>query len=433
LGLFDMFGWKLVSRTLRSWQNLLGGYMKSSLLYLFSLLMLVSPCYSSSQTITHCSSIQWPMINDILVKGCMAFCTSDNGMVTWNVANPYSPICINHLNLQDISRGIDISGDYIFIACQTFGLQIINIADPIMPVLAGEYDTPGFAWDVFISGDYAYVADGRYGLQIINVRDPARPRLIGNYPDNAYSVFVSGDYAYIANWGSGLLLVDITVPNNPTLAGSFSSLPNPEDLYVAGNYSYLADYGSGLHIFELANPLRKIARGYYSQSRHPLAVFVSGNYAYVADDSSGLHIVNIRDPFNPVFIDGYGAVDNARAINVSGDYIYLADELSLQILRFTPPIIMEDTNLLKEFSLSQNCPNPFYTQTTIRYYLPRQSKVTIDIFDILGRKIETLTVGIMAAGEHRAIWNANINSSGIYFFRIKTDDKVETKKMLLLK
>jgi len=59
--------------------------------------------------------------------------------------------------------------------------------------------------------------------------------------------------------------------------------------------------------------------------------------------------------------------------------------------------------------------------------------VSIDFFDILGRKIGTLAEGIKQAGEHQAIWDAIDQSSGIYFYRIKAGDKIETKRMMLLK
>jgi hypothetical protein len=98
-----------------------------------------------------------------------------------------------------------------------------------------------------------------------------------------------------------------------------------------------------------------------------------------------------------------------------------------------PTGIEESDNLPIEFSLSQNYPNPFNAQTTIQYSLPEKSMVTIDIYDILGRKIETLAEGIEPAGNHQAIWDAIGQSSGIYFYRIKAGDKVETKRMVLMK
>jgi len=95
--------------------------------------------------------------------------------------------------------------------------------------------------------------------------------------------------------------------------------------------------------------------------------------------------------------------------------------------------IEDDSPLPSSIVLWQNYPNPFNAQTTIQYSLPEQSKVSIDIFDILGRKIETLAEGMKPAGHHEIIWDAENYSSGLFFYRIIAGDYATTKKMLLLK
>jgi len=85
------------------------------------------------------------------------------------------------------------------------------------------------------------------------------------------------------------------------------------------------------------------------------------------------------------------------------------------------------------FSLSQNHPNPFNISTTIRYSLSEQSIVTIDIYDILGQKVETLTEEEQPTGYHQATWDASDHASGIYFYRIQAGEYAETRKMVLLK
>jgi len=87
----------------------------------------------------------------------------------------------------------------------------------------------------------------------------------------------------------------------------------------------------------------------------------------------------------------------------------------------------------KSINLSQNYPNPFNASTTISYTLPCQSDVTIDIYDILGRKVQTLVSTNQPAGYHRVIWQADEFTSGVYFYKLKTGDYIETKKMMLLK
>jgi hypothetical protein len=94
--------------------------------------------------------------------------------------------------------------------------------------------------------------------------------------------------------------------------------------------------------------------------------------------------------------------------------------------------------LLPELSLSNNYPNPFNPQTTITFNLPSPGEIDISIFNLLGQKVATIASGQYAAGEHRVVWdgkddNGNSVSSGLYFYRLTTDGKTLTKKMVLLK
>ena len=92
-----------------------------------------------------------------------------------------------------------------------------------------------------------------------------------------------------------------------------------------------------------------------------------------------------------------------------------------------------DIRLPEGFSLSQNYPNPFNAMTVIRYSLPEPSDVVIEIYDILGRKVETLVNEEQPAGYHQAVWDATDRSSGIYFYSIQAGSHSETRKMLLIK
>lgn len=93
----------------------------------------------------------------------------------------------------------------------------------------------------------------------------------------------------------------------------------------------------------------------------------------------------------------------------------------------------------EQYVLSQNFPNPFNPSTTISYNLKEKSNVTLEIFDILGRKIKSLVDGeIQSAGRHIVVWNGknisgNSVSSGVYLYRIHANDFIETKKMLLIR
>ena len=92
----------------------------------------------------------------------------------------------------------------------------------------------------------------------------------------------------------------------------------------------------------------------------------------------------------------------------------------------------------EDFDLSQNYPNPFNPVTTIRYALPRQAKVRLIIYNLLGQEVARLVDHGQEAGFYSVRWNGrtsggSVAASGIYFYLLIAGDFVDTKKMMLLK
>ncbi|NQT24695.1 T9SS type A sorting domain-containing protein, partial [candidate division KSB1 bacterium] len=87
----------------------------------------------------------------------------------------------------------------------------------------------------------------------------------------------------------------------------------------------------------------------------------------------------------------------------------------------------------REFALSQNYPNPFNPTTTISYTLPVASDVQLAVYDILGREVMSLVNETMDAGVHQVTFDGMSVASGIYFYRLKAGDNIQTQKMMLLK
>jgi hypothetical protein len=107
---------------------------------------------------------------------------------------------------------------------------------------------------------------------------------------------------------------------------------------------------------------------------------------------------------------------------------------------YTPTSIDEpDGELLPAtFSLLQNYPNPFNPSTTISFSLPVRSIVRIDIYNVLGRRIRNLIDKTLRAGSYSFEWDGcddagNAAASGVYFYRLKTSDFVQSRKMMLLR
>jgi hypothetical protein len=94
---------------------------------------------------------------------------------------------------------------------------------------------------------------------------------------------------------------------------------------------------------------------------------------------------------------------------------------------------VETEELPTEFALYQNYPNPFNPTTNIKFDLPKESNVSVKIYNILGEEVVTLVNKVMPAGRHAVEFNASKLTSGMYIYRIEADNFVQVKKMLLMK
>jgi len=104
--------------------------------------------------------------------------------------------------------------------------------------------------------------------------------------------------------------------------------------------------------------------------------------------------------------------------------------------RFTLIITTEEieSNIPNKFQLAQNYPNPFNPSTKIEFGLPEKSRVTIEIYDVLGRLVRRLSADeIYPAGFHTLTWSPDRLASGVYLYRVRTEDQAITKKMTYIK
>jgi Secretion system C-terminal sorting domain len=143
-----------------------------------------------------------------------------------------------------------------------------------------------------------------------------------------------------------------------------------------------------------------------------------------ADDQALIHLFFYDDNSFGSTVQGFGQ-------NLGGQTMYAS--VLLSDFTSTP------NNTIPQISvLSQNYPNPFNPETTINFSLKNTGHVTIEIFNSKGQKVKTLLNRELNGGENDVVWYGTDDagmavSSGIYFYRLKTEGVSETKKMLLLK
>ena len=123
-------------------------------------------------------------------------------------------------------------------------------------------------------------------------------------------------------------------------------------------------------------------------------------------------------------------------------YIEYNPSMGLDTIDVDIPTTIEDiTNVTPRiFNLSQNYPNPFNPSTKIKYSLPKTENVKIEVYNLIGQKIETLLNKSMPAGYHEVEFNGQNLSSGVYLYRIEVLDPArrtgawqDVRKMLLVK
>jgi hypothetical protein len=153
------------------------------------------------------------------------------------------------------------------------------------------------------------------------------------------------------------------------------------------------------------------------------------------DDTTTSYIAGfkINKDSNGVFIYIAGRpyrFDNAASYT---NYNYIIDNW------MTSSIITGNRNdnnnqqTVETFQLSQNYPNPFNPSTRISYSIPKTGYVSLKVYDILGREVATLVNGYQQANQYSVNFDASKLASGIYLYKLKAGDFVQTKKMILMK
>jgi hypothetical protein len=95
--------------------------------------------------------------------------------------------------------------------------------------------------------------------------------------------------------------------------------------------------------------------------------------------------------------------------------------------------IDDEPNVAHDFKLSQNYPNPFNPVTNISFELKKSSQVTLEVFNTLGQKVATVLNDQMSAGPHAVKFDGSNLASGLYLYRLTTDNLTVSRKMMLLK
>lgn len=387
----------------------------------------------------------------LAVSGGYAYVGDTDGFKTLDISDPSYPVAINEYYHYNACQNFVSTNDEFLFFHQDRDIIISSLDQPQDPTRLATFHIEAGADDVYISDDYIYIPYfWRYydisnnGFIIADISDPENPVELGSYVYyrpyfDYYSLVTLDSYVYTAEEYDSIGVYDASDPTQPQLINRIGTFPGVFYIDRKDNTLYAISWQNNrFYSLDLTNPANPVL----SDSIiiiNPRRFSIDGNFAYVAD-SIGVEAIDISDPLSlelvarfPIFPENpVGSTSDIQAVN---QLIYVSTFLDgLFILdHYTTDIIRETGKSPSEFVLGQNYPDPFNASTTIQYNLPQNSSVTLEIFDILGRRIELLFSGYQTTGTHSIVWNADGESSGVYFYRIETGDYLETKKMILLK
>ncbi len=110
----------------------------------------------------------------------------------------------------------------------------------------------------------------------------------------------------------------------------------------------------------------------------------------------------------------------------------------VKVTQLTTGIKDNSGNLIQDFQLYQNFPNPFNPQTTIDYYLTKKSQVSLKIYNLSGQEVKSLVGDIQNPGKYSIVWDGRNNfgenvSTGVYLYMLQAGNKIQSRKMILLR
>jgi hypothetical protein len=139
------------------------------------------------------------------------------------------------------------------------------------------------------------------------------------------------------------------------------------------------------------------------------------------------------------FVKGNGNSNSPKSYSFSdatppcGKVLYKLKQIDIDGIYKYSIVVEVNVDAPSQFVLEQNYPNPFNPTTKIKFDLPKESNVTLKIFNMLGQEVITLVNKVMLPGHQEVIFNASELASGMYIYRIQAGNFVQTKKSLLMK
>lgn len=416
----------------------------------------------------------------------------DSGLWIVDVSQPDSLKDVSFFPTSDHAYKVVLRDDLAFIASGWSGLWIIDISQPEQPERIANLNTGGWTAHVVVSDNLAYIinpkidlSDTTYGLRLVDISDIQHPYIVSYVRGRFYSLALSDNLLFLTSavGDTALEILDVSNSQNPQLIGVLHASYDPSYIALQDSFAYLATPANGLRIIDWHNPSSPVEVYSFNTSNiySVVGIAVSDSFAY-ADRIDTFFVFNISNPYSPEvmgkFGRNYGSFSSEQILSADQDYVYWAQGY-LGVVDVSDPYAPREVELLfgqgssirgvaakegvvvaanaifgiwifqnnyvtfledpvpdiipKQFELYQNFPNPFNPLTTIEFYSSVKERVIIEVFNMLGQKVQTLFEGTVKPGNHRVSLYSSSLPSGVYFYQLKAGGISLIKKMVLLR
>ena len=213
------------------------------------------------------------------------------------------------------------------------GFAVLDLSDPTTPSYIKVFSIPGDNEGLEVSGNYAFIANKSHGVNIYDISQTESPTPLSISMESEGGVVAAdGDYVYAVNQ-SGLEVIDFSNPSNPQIVGSNSNVTfslqsgTESDVALQGNILYTTNPITGLKLVDVANPSAPTVIGELMTGGDPSDVAVDGTTAYIADGLGGLKVMDVSDPNNITTLSTTAFVGEAVTnLTLSGSFLYIVTQ-----------------------------------------------------------------------------------------------------------
>jgi hypothetical protein len=203
-----------------------------------------------------------------------------------DVSDPRHPVIVGSIDSLGNGHDVVVRSGLAYVSVGEY-LRVIDVSVPTQPTQVARLKLPSGAFGLDLSGDYCYVADWYGGIQVVDVSSPSDPHIVGSYPTQcaaAVDIVVRGQYAYYSDAG-GFGILDVSDPTQPTSVFYQLFVPPVQSWGIDAMFTmvFVALGDSGLGVYDATDPAHPVLTGYYRTPYWAYHVSVRDDVAYVAD------------------------------------------------------------------------------------------------------------------------------------------------------